>query len=304
MSGDTAARMRRGRHPRSSAGLNTSVQPDFDHCDNGQVGFTLMLSPWSPNRVMLRPHLHDTLEINFVRQGHGRYFVGGLCFPIERHTVFVIPAGLPHQTVADPEDPHWHLTVYFSPAALAPLGPVALQHAEVVARQQMCLPAGGFAGLWERLFDGLQAEYEHAAGPGAPTAAAKLLDACLLVRRCAAATVLPAARPLAHSTRRQHVRDVLAYLDDHPGEPPSLRRIAAYVGLDPSYVSTVFREETGVTLFAHINARRLQQARALLAAGSMSVDEVARTCGFGSVSGLYRRVRAAYGTTPARLRQT
>lgn len=264
--------------------------------------FDLDLQPWEPDRAMTRPHWHTALEINFVRRGRGQYLIGGRNFPIRPRTVFVIPAGVPHQTVTDPREPHWNLTLYFRPQAVAPLGRTAVDTAAAVGICVRRLPAGSFSDLWEHLMDGLERERQHDGGSRSLTAAAKILDACLLVQRCAAAAAA-AAESAPAPARLEYIRRMLEFIDDHLAEAMTLKRIAAHVGLNPNYASGLFHQVTGTTLFTYITGRRLHRARQLLASTDQPVAEVARRCGFVSVPTFYRHVRAAYGATPAALRQ-
>lgn len=268
---------------------------------DGTGRFRLDPGPVLPRRPMARAHWHDVLEINFVRGGRGLYRIGDRTYAIEPGALFVIPAGVPHRTAPDGRDPHWHLTLYFRPEALGPLGPRAVAHASAVAASAQRIPAAPFRDLWECLFDGLGREARHAADGWGLGACAKLLDACLLVERCARAAAAPEVVVPSHQGAYLH--RMMACIEGHLEEPLTLERIASAAGLHPNYASALFRQRTGTPLFAYIRSRRLGRARALLETSTLTVAEVARRCGFRSAPSFHRALRAAFGATPAGLRR-
>ena len=64
-----------------------------------------------------------------------------------------------------------------------------------------------------------------------------------------------------------------------------------------------FRDETGTTPAAYVEALRVEAARALLETTDLTVAAVARDVGLRSPERLHRAVRRRLGTTPDRYRQ-
>lgn len=95
----------------------------------------------------------------------------------------------------------------------------------------------------------------------------------------------------------------LWFVESHFAQPIGLDDIAAAGGLSRSEMSRAFRRETGVALSAYLRGRRLSEAAKELARGAASVAEVALACGYGSHEAFGRALRAAFGMTPAELRQ-
>lgn len=273
----------------------------FEPCTLQPVGgFRVDRPGQPPRRVMTRAHWHDVLEVNYVRQGRGHYLIDGRSYDLSPGTVFVIPAGVAHRTRPLPTNPHWNLTVYFRPEGLAPLGDRAVAFGTAVAGRVRRIPAGRFADLWENVFSGLEREGRHGDPAGSLAACAKVLDACLLVSRCAEAAKGEPGIDLSPAAR--YVQGMMEHVRQHLDAPLTLRAIAAAVGLHPNYACSVFREQTGTPLFAYVAQQRATRARTLLATSTLPVAEVARRCGFRSIPSFYRVIRTAYGTTPAGLR--
>lgn len=95
----------------------------------------------------------------------------------------------------------------------------------------------------------------------------------------------------------------LWFVESHFAQAIGLDDIAAAGGLSRSEMSRAFRRLTGVTLSAYLRGRRLTHAAGVLVAGADSVAQVALACGYGSHEAFARAFRAAFGLTPAALRE-
>lgn len=87
------------------------------------------------------------------------------------------------------------------------------------------------------------------------------------------------------------------YIDRHYMEKTDLDTISAELFLSPSYVSRVFKKETGMTVKAYINLRRITQAKNLIIEGEKATC-VFRECGFSDYSTFYRAFVKYAGMTP------
>ena len=74
--------------------------------------------------------------------------------------------------------------------------------------------------------------------------------------------------------------------------------LAGLVRLSPHYFSLVFREAVGVTPHQYILQERISEACRLLAAGGMTLAELATHLGFADQSHFSRAFRKVTGTTP------
>ena len=108
--------------------------------------------------------------------------------------------------------------------------------------------------------------------------------------------------------RRQNVysRPVhrcMDYIDRHLQQPLTVRRLAEALELSESYVSTLFKRETGVAVSEYIRRRRVDTARTLLQYTEFSCLEIAEYLCFSSDSHFSRVFRAYTGQTPAEYRR-
>ena len=73
------------------------------------------------------------------------------------------------------------------------------------------------------------------------------------------------------------------YVEAHYTEDISLSAIAEKVNYNPSYLSRLYREQTGTTLVNHINLLRVNKAKRLLKETAMKTRDIAFASGFYSV---------------------
>ena len=79
----------------------------------------------------------------------------------------------------------------------------------------------------------------------------------------------------------------------------SLPQIATAVGVTPNYLSHVYRKHTSLSVTESVNRLRIEHALKLLNQGGCRVSEVARVCGFGSLSQFNRSFRRYVGSSPS-----
>ncbi|OAM90544.1 helix-turn-helix transcriptional regulator [Termitidicoccus mucosus] len=85
--------------------------------------------------------------------------------------------------------------------------------------------------------------------------------------------------------------------------PPSVKEMAAALGISASHLRTRFRESCGVTIGRHVRWLRLEKARGLLRLSTRRVSEIAEMCGFSSVYTFSRAFHAAYSVAPLEYRK-
>lgn len=84
--------------------------------------------------------------------------------------------------------------------------------------------------------------------------------------------------------------------------PLRVPTIARRLGVSAAHLSRTFHHATGLRLVDYVARYRAERARAMLAEGGRPVAEIARACGFASISHFNRVFRAAFGASPRRLR--
>lgn len=106
----------------------------------------------------------------------------------------------------------------------------------------------------------------------------------------------------ARPPRRHELAELLRWIPDHLCEDLRVPALAARCGMSERTFVRAWREETGTTPAAYVEAARLEAARRLLESTDMSVAAVAAATGFVRAERLHRAARRRLGTTPATYR--
>ncbi len=115
-----------------------------------------------------------------------------------------------------------------------------------------------------------------------------------------------ASLPHASSAERtRHAIEVAAEIYQCGlARPPTIDRLARWVGLNRNALTLGFREHFGMTPHAYCLALRMQQASLMLSNGDLTISEVARKVGYGGYASFSRAHMAYYGKPPSAWRQT
>ena len=92
------------------------------------------------------------------------------------------------------------------------------------------------------------------------------------------------------------------FIDEQAALSFTVADVAAHVGLSVSRTVHLFKECYGLTIIQYTQNVRLSMAIERIKYSSMTLDQVAETCGFGSYSYFYRVFRQKYGVSPAAYR--
>lgn len=250
-------------------------------------------------------HFHPEVEIKHVVRGTGTRVIGDSVEPFTDGDLCIVGSGIPHCWSSEPERGRW-------------------VRAQVVQFDSELLRARGQANSG---FDALAAVLDRArrglevTGPERLEASVELgrvlaarTDArqlAHLVTFLAIVADSPNNRVLAGATTtparegsRQHLAEqVLRYLRERIELPVTEASAAREFGLSPSGFSRFFQREFGKSFSRYVVELRVARASNLLLHEVLSVREIARLAGFGTVASLNRHFRAVKGTTPTSYRR-
>lgn len=101
---------------------------------------------------------------------------------------------------------------------------------------------------------------------------------------------------------RNMVQKAVQYMDHHLHTDLSLTQISEEVGLHPSYLSKVFKDETGITVSEYITKSRMERAVHLIRTTDMKVYEVAEQVGYATAHYFIKIFIKHFGLTPQEYR--
>lgn len=116
-------------------------------------------------------------------------------------------------------------------------------------------------------------------------------DYCAYVRRYSLKEYSPA------------VQKVMNYVNLNVAEPLTLKSLATMCFISPSYLSALFKQETGSTLIDYINTQRVNRAAQLLVQNNHTIAAVAEEVGILDVNYFTKIFKKTLGVTPTRYRR-
>jgi len=99
------------------------------------------------------------------------------------------------------------------------------------------------------------------------------------------------------------IRKVLTRIDSDLSADLSLHKQAELLNVNSSYLSTLFKKETGITLTEHVNRKRVEHAMYLLTSTSLQVQVIAQQCGIPDVNYFTKTFKKFTGKTPKEVRE-
>lgn len=136
-------------------------------------------------------------------------------------------------------------------------------------------------------------EIEAAASPG---------EIEMRSRKMVEELMLKVHRRAAGDTVTHQIRDTCDYIELHISEPLEIHGLAQRLSYSDYYFSSKFRKETGETVNAYINRKRVEYACTLLSDGNDDIQEISARAGF-TESGYFSEVFKKYmGMSPGQYR--
>lgn len=99
------------------------------------------------------------------------------------------------------------------------------------------------------------------------------------------------------------IQKVKRIIQNQYSDDLSLEYLAHSVGLAPSYLSYVFKRETGENLVKYLTDYRLHMAKQMLDDHKLKIVQIGKQCGYENQSYFNRLFKNAYGMTPKQYRE-
>lgn len=249
-------------------------------------------------QVMVRPHVHTDIELNFLLSGQATYFLAGRFHTLEQGCLAVFWAGLPHRlTAVSPDARYLCMTLplaWFLGWRLDANFTARLLEGDLVQETNVAR-----SRIDEALFTGWASDLQ-AAQPDLRRVA--LLEVEARLRRSAFALREAGSRTASDPARGHQMERIAAFVGSHFHEPLTISDIARAVDLNPNYVMTIFRQGCGLSLWEYVTRLRISHAQRLLLTTDWTTERIALECGFGSSSRFFATFKKQCGSTPRQYR--
>ena len=98
------------------------------------------------------------------------------------------------------------------------------------------------------------------------------------------------------------IQRTITYIDADLSGDLSLRNLAQAQNVNASYLSSLFKKETGETVTEHVNRKRMEHAIHLLQSTRLQVQTVAQHCGISDLNYFSKLFKKHVGMTPREYR--
>ncbi len=110
--------------------------------------------------------------------------------------------------------------------------------------------------------------------------------------------------PKYNADRNDYIQNALQYIQRNYSSTVKVQNIAAYLGLDRSYFSKLFKLHTLMSPQEYLDFVRIEHAKDFLQYSDMSVSSVAYSVGYGDALYFSRKFKQKTGVSPLAYRKT
>jgi AraC-like DNA-binding protein len=245
-------------------------------------------------------HAHGFFGLMYATSGQGVMVLGKRKVAVKEGSLVITAPGETHNTDGLRGVARW--AVDFAADAFGAEGAgwqfprpsrpewVALLRHSWAQPQAICVPASHRA-QWHRQLETIQRELEERARGYREIARAELK--LLLIRTSRLILTKDTPEPVSPL-----LGEVFDTIESRYSDQLSLSDVARAVARSPAHLTTVVRQQTGMTVQQWIIERRMAEARLRLLNSDENINVVAERVGYGDPTLFIRHFRRAHGVTP------
>ncbi|WP_159886555.1 AraC family transcriptional regulator [Paenibacillus puerhi] len=246
-------------------------------------------------------HSHSHYEVYYFHSGVCNYLIGDRIYVLAPGDLILMNGMTLHCAKIDPAVPYIRSTVHFEPGALQPLLPAypqlpIFQPFQELGNYRLRL-AGADRDEAEDILRRMNDFNKRGDAVGAYRCRLAFADLlCLIYAHCLQPMQDRSDQPVE---KEKTAQQIISYLEEHFTEDLRLEQLQQDLHLSKYYVSKLFKEVTGVTIFDFIYQRRINQARIeFLLDPKVPVTEVCFKVGFKHLAHFSRVFKQQVGQTP------
>ena len=244
-------------------------------------------------------HFHEFDKIVLLLSGRVEYAVEGSSYDLRPWDILLVKHHAIHKALIDKSEPYERIILYLDGSYYERLLPEArltdcFEEADRSGEYRLVPNAEQRAEL-----DGTFRAFEQAAEDrrfGSQT----MRDTYIVQLLVQIGRIRPAPR---HDEQRYDpkIRETLSYINENLGKELTVEELAERVYLSRYHFMRLFKAQTGNTVHAYVQQKRLLHAARLIRAGEHA-GQAAADAGFSDYSAFYRAFRSSFGISPGQLK--
>jgi AraC-like DNA-binding protein len=256
---------------------------------------------WVENPIVPMFHSHSFYEVYYFHEGRCNYLIGDKIYMLSPGDLILMYGMTLHGANADPTIPYIRTIVHFDPTFLKPFLelPYAvnlLQPFQELRNRRISL-SGKEKEEVERLLANMNEQQKRDNRTGVYRMQLAFVDLLYIIyEQC----LNPLQNKFESASEKERiVQQIISFIEDHYATDIHLEHMEDHLHFSKSYLSKLFKEITGFTIFDYIYRRRINQARNLfLSNPRRSVTEICMETGFKHLAHFSRLFKMQAGITP------
>lgn len=281
-----------------------SLPPDFP--------FSIKFAEMEPYYCMDHTfHWHNYLEISYVKQGKGRYYIESKTYDMEEGDIVVINNIEPHYMEVLPPQKMLQPVVMFDPK-------LVWSDESRMFDFQYLKPffdrSSNFSNKIDsksdigrkifRLLTEIEEEYTFEPVGYKHMIKAKLLHIVTYLIRHFQDSEKQLESISQKSRKLQKMELVFDYINRNYSRKIPLKELSSKAFMSPNYFSAFFKESTGFSPVEYLNKVRVSKAVELLKSTDKDICEISLDCGYANLANFNKMFRKHTGMTPSTVRRS
>lgn len=251
-------------------------------------------------------HSHAFYEIYYFHEGRCTYLIGDSVFTLKPGDLLLMNGLTLHCPNVEPDSRYVRSILHFDPAWICKglsetAKSILLDPFETLRNHRMTL-----TGENREEFEGMLADIHRLSSSTArfrqERMTLRIQEMMYVIADWCQAAVQDHD---AISEKERHVQHVVSFVEENYMLDLTLEGIARDMHITKHYLSSLFKEVTGTTVFKYVYHRRINQAKIMLRLHPhLSITEISQASGFKHLAHFSRMFKAMVGTTPEYYRRS
>ncbi|WP_098742685.1 AraC family transcriptional regulator [Paenibacillus sp. EZ-K15] len=251
-------------------------------------------------------HSHAFYEIYYFHEGRCTYLIGDSVFTLKPGDLLLMNGLTLHCPNVEPDSRYVRSILHFDPAWICKglsetARSILLDPFETLRNHRMTL-TGANRGEFEGMLADMHRLSASTAGFRQERITLRIQEMMYVIADWCQGAVQDQD---SISEKERHVQHVVSFVEENYMQDLTLERIARDMHITKHYLSSLFKEVTGTTVFKYLYHRRINQAKILLRLHPhLSITEISQAAGFKHLAHFSRMFKAMVGTTPEYYRRS
>ena len=239
-----------------------------------------------------KDHFHNLYEFSYLKKGRSAYIINNEIYDLESGDVAVMPPNTLHKGIH--QDRNTREKIYFY---------MDRRYLSTFLDSRMSLPITPtiyHTAYTKRIGEIFNELYNEFNGQKQRVYMEILIgELIVLLQRTETKKAISRREDVLTSV----ITDVLKYIKLHYTSEITLSDVAAHFYLNPSYLSRVFKEQTGFLFSEYITKLRIKEANKLLSLTNKQITDIALICGFNSLNNFCKTYKKTMGISALEYRK-